>query len=381
MARINVRSPFYVSINTASASVGYVTLAIKVWSGAIGSIPATAQYNLKKFKVSDIISFEISELIKDYIDIAFDGDYLGQANYVNTSIASFDSSNTQISSISGTSLAFDSYSYFEEPLFDINDTSLMITNREVFPLADNAFRIPIYTGLAPTLTFFKNNEEISTQTFSSTTNSTTQIKYVSIYGTSVTYDTYAERVVEDGGTFEDSTCLRSFLSTVEIGEFDKIQISDIKGTSIIKVTTIEECKHEPKKVTFINKFGALQDVYFFKKSVEKMTIEKESYKSNTINSENNTYNTSHHVNRDFNVVGNESITLSSGLLNEEYNEVFKQMMLSEKCWITNVKQGVEQVLPINVRTGNITYKTSLNDKLVDYTFDFDYSFNTINNIR
>ena len=112
-----------------------------------------------------------------------------------------------------------------------------------------------------------------------------------------------------------------------------------------------------------------------------MTIEKESYKSNTRNSANNTYNTSHHVNRDFNVVGSESITLSSGLLSEEYNEVFKQMILSEKCWITNVKEGVEQVLPINVKTGNITYKTSLNDKLVEYTFDFDYSFNTINNIR
>jgi len=381
MAVINVRSPFYVSINTENVSISYVTLDIRVWSGAIGSVPFTPQYSLKKFKVFHLTSFEISELIKDYIDIAFDGDYIGQANYVKTIIKTFNVSNSLLSSVTSTRPAFDSYSYFEEPLFDITDTSLMITNREVFPLADNAFRIPIYTGLAPTLTFFKDNEVISTQTFASTTNSTTQIKYVSIYGTSVTYDTYAERVVEDGGTFEGSTCLRSFLSTVEIGEVDKIQISDSKGTSIIKVTTIEECKHEPKKVTFINKFGALQDVYFFKKSVEKMTIEKESYKSNTRNSANNNYNTSHHVNRDFNVVGSESITLSSGLLSEEYNEVFKQMILSEKCWITNVKEGVEQVLPINVKTGNITYKTSLNDKLVEYTFDFDYSFNTINNIR
>jgi len=80
-------------------------------------------------------------------------------------------------------------------------------------------------------------------------------------------------------------------------------------------------------------------------------------------------------------VGKESITLSSGFLSEEYNEVFKQMMLSEKAWVTNVVDSVEQVLPINVKTGDITYKTSLNDKLVQYTIEFDNSYDTINNIR
>jgi len=73
--------------------------------------------------------------------------------------------------------------------------------------------------------------------------------------------------------------------------------------------------------------------------------------------------------------------LSSGFLSEEYNEVFEQMMLSEKVWVTNITDKGEQVLPINVKTSNITYKTSLNDKLVEYTFNFDNSFNVINDIR
>jgi hypothetical protein len=93
------------------------------------------------------------------------------------------------------------------------------------------------------------------------------------------------------------------------------------------------------------------------------------------------YNSSNHVYRDFNVMGRESVTLSSGFLSEEYNEVFKQMMLSEKVWVTNVIDSVEQVLPINVKTSDITYKTSLNNKLVEYTIEFDKSFDTINNIR
>ena len=151
-------------------------------------------------------------------------------------------------------------------------------------------------------------------------------------------------------------------------------------TKIVDVVTLDECKYEPKKVSFINRWGALQDLWFFKKSVESMNVEKESYKSNILGY-NGTYSTSNHVNRDFNVVGKESVTLSSGFLDEEYNKVFKEMMLSEKVWITNITESGEQVLPINVKTGDITYKTSLNDKLVQYTIEFDKSFDTINNIR
>jgi hypothetical protein len=151
-------------------------------------------------------------------------------------------------------------------------------------------------------------------------------------------------------------------------------------TKIVDVVTLDECKYEPKKVSFINRWGALQDLWFFKKSVESMNVEKESYKSNILGYD-GTYSTSNHVNRDFNVVGKESVTLSSGFLDEEYNKVFKEMMLSEKVWITNVTESGEQVLPINVKTGDITYKTSLNDKLVQYTIQFDKSYDTINNIR
>jgi len=81
------------------------------------------------------------------------------------------------------------------------------------------------------------------------------------------------------------------------------------------------------------------------------------------------------------VVGKESITLSSGFLSESYNEVFKQLMLSEKVWITNRTNTSEQVLPINIKTSDITYKTSLNDKLVEYTIEFDNSYNVLNDIR
>ena len=46
-----------------------------------------------------------------------------------------------------------------------------------------------------------------------------------------------------------------------------------------------------------------------------MNVNKESYKSNILNSSNG-YSRSNHVYRDFNVVGKESVTLSSGFGND-----------------------------------------------------------------
>jgi len=502
---INTRSPYYVSIS--DASISYATLNLYVWSGALASVPATAQYTLKKSIISTNtkVSFEVAELIRDYIEVTFNGTYSGQAVYVKIDLEAFNSSDVSLETSTNTLFGFDGYSYFEEPTFNVDTNALLISNRTIFTLSDNLFRIPVYSAFAPTLTFYKGNEIISTQIVNTSTDSTEQIKYISVYGSTTDYDTYAERVIESGGVYEGSLCLNNFFDSIDAGVIDKVNVigtrigSEIiengdfatdsiwvkQGTATISggsanfvgaigdwagvsqsvvfeagktyivtldavvtsglgikvqdslvdssigvitttgsytfehttatsttlvigrkdgasafncsvdnvsvkekvessdniiIKTIDECKYEPKKVTFINKFGVLQDMYFFKKSVEKMKVKKESYKAN-IRNYSNTYSINEHVNRDFNVSGSESITLSSGFLNETYNEVFKQMMLSEKVWITNVLEGVEQVLSINVKTSNITYKTSLNDRLVEYTFDFDNSYNTINNIR
>ena len=381
MARINTRSPYWVNVN--ENGISYAILKLYVYTGNSSNVPTEPTYQIRKSVLSgqDNVYFEVSELVRDELDTVFDGDYNGQAVWVSMETFAYDVDGDEIGNDNETIIAFDGYNYFEEQGADENN--IMITNRELFVLEDNTFRLPIYTGLnAPTVVFYKDGEIIASEKFSYDQDSSNQIKYVSIYGDTVNWDTFEERVLEDGGVdFENSVCLQSFFNNYSIGAVDKIEVSG-SGQKIqtIKVKVLEECKYEPKKVTFINKFGALQDMYFFKKAVEKMTVKKESYKANILNA-NKSYNISSHTNRDFNITAKESITMSSGFLSEEYNEVFKQMMLSEKVWITNIIKTGEQVLPINVKTSNITYKTSLNDRLVEYTFDFDYSFNVINDIR
>ena len=376
---LNLRSPIFTG-NTIFTN-GYNLYKVYIYTYIK---PSTPEYIIRKnYNANfDAGKIDISEIIRDYLDINFGGSYDSQCVKISVDLEKYNSNDTLVlaAGLISDVYAFDSYSYFEETDFDVDDSPIMISNRNIFALADNLVRIPINTKSIPTVVFLKDGKIISSEQYFNPAFTNAQIKYVTIGGT-FSFDNYKERVVYQGGTFEETKCLTDFLNKFEIGEADEVRVfSDTTPLEIIKIKTLEECKYEPKKVTFINKFGALQDMYFFKKSVEKMTVKKETYKSNILDV-NFSYNRSNHVQRNFNVIGNETVTLSSGYLSEEYNEVFKQLLLSEKVWLTNVTDTEEQVLPINVKTSNITYKTSLNDKLVEYTFDFDKSFDTINNIR
>jgi len=390
MAIINTRSPHYVGL--ANVNIAYATLDIEVYSGNKNNgYSGNPQYSLRKQLIAGDakIFFEVSELIRDYLDIKFSGfyfdsDQLHTCKWVRMIKTSFNSNGGQLTQATSIDLVIDGYSYFEEGNFySYTGKNILMSNREVFALDDNIYRIPLYIGEEVSVAFLRDGEIVGTYTNAggSLLNSE-QVAHISINGISA-YDSFTSRIVKLNGEFENNKCISQYLNTLSIGKVDTIHIGNTDGTlDIINVKTIDECRYEPKKITFVNKFGVLQDMYFFKKMVEKMTTKRESYKSNILNlQQSNDYNIYEHTKRDFNISANESMTLSSGFLSESYNEVFKQLMLSEKVWITNRTDTSEKVLPINIKTSDITYKTSLNDKLVEYTIEFDNSYNVLNDIR
>jgi len=40
-----------------------------------------------------------------------------------------------------------------------------------------------------------------------------------------------------------------------------------------------------------------------------------------------------------------------------------------------------EIIPVNVKTSTMTFKTSVNDKLIEYNINFEEAFDYINNIR
>ena len=48
-----------------------------------------------------------------------------------------------------------------------------------------------------------------------------------------------------------------------------------------------------------------------------------------------------------------------------------------------LKKGTSttEVIPVKVKTSSMTFKTSVNDRLIEYTIDFEEAYDYINNIR
>ena len=132
-------------------------------------------------------------------------------------------------------------------------------------------------------------------------------------------------------------------------------------------------------ITFINKFGVIQDLWFNKKRTDDLSVKRDSYDTNIILSSTsavnyNTYNPSSVVQ---DVTSKKSLTLNTGFLKEEYNEVIRELFQSEDVWI----RENNKTLPVKIKDSDFTYKTHLNDKLVNYTIQFQYAFDSINAIR
>jgi len=376
--KINVRSPFYIK-KQRSSGVTTQTLDLKIWTGAITPVPSTVNYSLTK-GVTEVpgsggsfiySTFEIAELVRDYIDIAFDGDYTSYCVWVN------DGTNTY--------LAVDGYGYYEDGINPELSRTKLISNNVIWrPYGEN-IRIPVYADDSYDVVMASKGTALRTESVTLQNNTTTKIKYISVSG-NLSEDNYQQSVLDDSGIYEYNPLLRALNNYVDVNLIDEIRIYPLDADGMtdepyesIKVRTMHCDRYPDRKVTFVNKLGAFQDVYFFAKEVESINTTSEQYKANIVD----LYNVSYlgHQYQSFNQQGIESVTLNTGFVSEDYNEVLKQMMLSEKVWLTKTDSESTFVYPVKPRTNSLTYQTSLNDKMVSYTVEFDYAFDKIQNIR
>jgi len=386
---INTRSPFYIKVSDSSLATA--TLKLYIYEGVKDTTPDAAdlKYTITKSELenNNQVVFEISELIRDYIDVKYDGEYDSYCVWANAVITAEDSSGSSISSPTVTPsnytnqfVAVEGYGYFEEGVNPEPSRTLLQSNKIIYRPSDYNVNIPIFAEDTTSVTYFYNNTEIRTDTISDDDNTNQKIQYIYSYVNSDT-DTYQERVLNDGGTLEESVCLDRFLRNVETSPVDKIIINSSGSPEIVKIRTLDCSIYDPIKVTFVNKYGALQDLWFDKKSVNSINIESNDYKASVMDfSSTPTYDTSAHQNRVLDLVGKESITMNTGYIDEEYNEVFRQLMLSEQVWMTRLTD-TEEVFPLRPRTQSLQFKTRTNDKLVNYTVEFDFAFDKINTIR
>jgi hypothetical protein len=372
--KIRVRSPYY--LRYSDSNFHYVEVDIAVFQGVQSGTPAN-QYTLKKYEIgsNNYAVIEISELVKDFLDdwTEFDGNYTvgnNQPNWVRVNHRLYNSSDTIIGSETTTYyLAFDGYSYFEDGINHlISDTQYFFTDApklrkpdgESITVAINAEAADL-GGVTTTAAFWNNGSKVaSTEVTISTAGSPT-----------VSLNTASKvNFVSSGANDVDE--LRIYRDD---GINDPVLLTDPP----LAVITQECSKYDPIKLTFINKYGVLQDLFFFSKSISNLKVESEEFKASslTLSTSPPSYDTYKHQYSTFDKQGKESMILNSGLVGEEYNEPMRQLMLSEKVWMTKDST----VYPIKVKSSNFVEKTSLNNKSFNYTIELEYAFDKVQNIR
>ena len=375
MSKINTRSPYFIHYNDALLDNVYMELS--VYRTEVGDYPDPPTYILNSSAINNEVTFEISELVRDYIEEVFDGSYVS-----NNFAVSYWSTKTiagvvQAAESVVTIMAYDGYGYFPEGANPQLSQDVLQSNTVIVSNDLNAINIPIspITGDV-TVNYYSNGVILYSDVISKSTNSTNTIQYST--NSIGDIDLFTSRVLLDGGIVEAKECVKAtyddYYSVIDT-DYIEVIVDDTGDIQIYTVKEIEECRYHSYKVVFKNKFGAWQDLWFFKRSDLSLSTKSETYKSNVVTG--GSYNTSRHQKSIFNKNGQETLKLNTGFYPEEYNEVFTQLSLSEKVYITYENQ----TLPINIKTGNITFKNKISDKLINYTIEVEFAFDKINNIR
>ena len=327
-------------------ALGSVELNLYVYTGTVGSYTATdLKYTMTKAPISgqSNVILEIGELVRDYITHEFNNDYLCSAKWVTASVDYFDDQGELLSAVSPevfNYIAVDGYGYFEDEINPELSRHALITSDRITLPENTAGKLPIFAEGVGKVTIDSSDTQIT-----DSGNSSQKIQYITIPANTNT-----------------------------------IKVYDTDDTTLLKTITVDnicEPKYTPYKLTFVNKLGAYQDFYVYKKSIEAFNVTSETFKTNTIQSSTVTYPTNASQRQLYNVNAKTNITLNTGFINEAHTSTIEEMLISENIWI----RYENKTLPIIPLTKDMRIKNSLNDRLVDYTLQFEFSFDKINNIR
>jgi len=330
MANLALRNPQFKSIAIPSSGVLSTVCTV--------TIDGTLRYTLvKNVQSSTTINFDIAELARDYIEITYQTNYIPQTVSILTVLtnkAGLNGTGANVGlDISSSDKGFEAYGVFTEG---------------VNPVVPFGRSLPTY--LIPI------NETTSPDTFTILAPN------------------------NQAGRLPSITSSSALIST----GFSASATSVTAEGVVCNIKRIDCTKYgEGNRIIYINKYGAQQDLWFFLKETRNLSRTNEGYKSNTITypSGGATYSVQDAPNKVFNTQAKQTHTFSSGYYPEFANEQFEELLLSEFIWWSTFKKGSGIVIPLKVKTSSMAFKTSVNDRLIEYTIEFEEAFDYINNIR
>ena len=135
------------------------------------------------------------------------------------------------------------------------------------------------------------------------------------------------------------------------------------------VESICEPKYQPIVCSFINRFGGWSFLTFFKAHQKSIEVKSSTFNLMPKNVDYDTYIGS---NRQFNFNGKQNITCNTGWVDENYSDLIQDLLVSETILLDDI--------PVICKSTTSEFKTQLKDRNINYTINFEYNFNLINDV-
>ena len=81
MTKINTRSPYFINITTAN--ITSAVLDLYIYTGTQVATMDSITYSVESDAYNGYVSFEVSQLISDYLDVTYNGVNASQVAWVN----------------------------------------------------------------------------------------------------------------------------------------------------------------------------------------------------------------------------------------------------------------------------------------------------------
>ena len=338
------------------------------WSGGPSESGSVQKYVLSKYPNESLVGiFDVSRILNSTLtDLAF-------ANTSNVKYYKCDfywnftaPNNVIVSSSivqSGTYKALDGFAIFQEPI-----------NQEVFSktphwpimsdgpvsqsyLDNTSGWMAVYTGNAgttqPTKITYVGNLGNADINVSSSLSSSAQTQYFPISSGCSDFPLNPLTTAFSVQAFNGSTPLGTPLN------FSEVCIQ----------------KYPNVRIKWKNRYGQFDYYNFLLVNRQGFSSTKRTYQPQLGNWQGTSLSYNNYDSSNLNYLSDSKQTLSvnTDYLSDAYNDILKQLLVSDEIyWVYEYNASFENVRPITIRTDSVVFKTGVNDKLVQYQFDFDW---------
>jgi hypothetical protein len=345
-----------------SASFQYY-LDLYYWDGTPNQSASIQNYTLVKYpNASGVGIFDVGRILNSTLTASaeinpsnvkyfkVDGyfRYLSSSIYVTSSHVE-----------SGTYKALDGYALFDEPI------GQQITSKSVhWPLmtdgpatqsvlsADIGYGgvyVGTTSGIQPNKLVYTGNLGTANFTLSGSVSSSQQVQQ---------YPLAPQANGFPISTLSDSYSIQAFNDSTPL------------GTPVYYEVVCQQ-KYPNVRLKWKNRYGQFDWFSFYMVNKQSFSTEKRSYQPQlgTWSGPTLSYNQSDSSNLNYITDSKQSIQINTDWVDESYNDIFKQLLVSEEIyWV----KSPTDLLPLTISTNNLTFKTGVVDKVIQYTFDLDF---------